>query len=181
MLNLKRLGAYFVVALSLLTSFQLSEAANYDPQPIGFGYPTTTVTSGNPLPVNIISGGSGGGAVTQSGTWTVQPGNTANTTAWLVSEKTPTGTPTQSSISVTTSSTSVLAASTATTYLFIQNQDSVNPIWLNLGGGAATANGACIKLSAGASYEMNAPGFIPTAAINAISTGGTVTVNLTYK
>jgi hypothetical protein len=30
------------------------------------------------------SGGSGGGAVTQSGTWTVQPGNTANTTPWLV-------------------------------------------------------------------------------------------------
>lgn len=31
------------------------------------------------------SGGSagGGGAVTQSGTWTVQPGNTANTTPWL--------------------------------------------------------------------------------------------------
>lgn len=28
-------------------------------------------------------GGGGGGAVTQSGTWTVQPGNTANTTAWL--------------------------------------------------------------------------------------------------
>jgi hypothetical protein len=30
------------------------------------------------------SGGGGGGAVTQSGTWTVQPGNTANTTAWKV-------------------------------------------------------------------------------------------------
>lgn len=29
--------------------------------------------------------GGGGGAVTQSGTWTVQPGNTANTTPWLVS------------------------------------------------------------------------------------------------
>lgn len=29
-------------------------------------------------------GGGGGGAVTQSGTWTVQPGNTANTTAWKV-------------------------------------------------------------------------------------------------
>jgi hypothetical protein len=30
------------------------------------------------------AGGGGGGAVTQSGTWTVQPGNTANSTAWLV-------------------------------------------------------------------------------------------------
>jgi hypothetical protein len=29
-------------------------------------------------------GGGSGGAVTQSGTWTVQPGNTANTTPWIV-------------------------------------------------------------------------------------------------
>lgn len=36
--------------------------------------------TGNPY---NASGGSGG-AVTQSGTWTVQPGNTANTTPWLV-------------------------------------------------------------------------------------------------
>src|ERR1035437_259355 len=32
----------------------------------------------------ISGGGGGGGPVTQSGVWTVQPGNTANTTAWKV-------------------------------------------------------------------------------------------------
>jgi hypothetical protein len=32
----------------------------------------------------ISGGGGGGGPATQSGTWTVQPGNTANTTAWKV-------------------------------------------------------------------------------------------------
>lgn len=39
-------------------------------------------------------GGGGGGAVTQSGTWTVQPGNTANTTPWLwtTTTATPAGT-----------------------------------------------------------------------------------------
>jgi hypothetical protein len=32
----------------------------------------------------ISGGGGGGGPATQSGVWTVQPGNTANTTAWKV-------------------------------------------------------------------------------------------------
>ncbi len=53
--------------------------------------PTYTTGQINPLSldltgalrVNVTAGGAGGGAVTQSGTWTVQPGNTANTTAWL--------------------------------------------------------------------------------------------------
>lgn len=33
---------------------------------------------------NPINPAQSGGAVTQSGTWTMQPGNTANTTPWLV-------------------------------------------------------------------------------------------------
>lgn len=41
-----------------------------------------TVTTGGALVVD--GSAAGGGAVTQSGTWTVQPGNTANTTPWLV-------------------------------------------------------------------------------------------------
>lgn len=39
------------------------------------------IASGTALPVSLASVPSH--AVTQSGTWTVQPGNTANTTAWL--------------------------------------------------------------------------------------------------
>ena len=38
----------------------------------------TAITNALPTGANVIGG------VTQSGTWTVQPGNTANTTAWLV-------------------------------------------------------------------------------------------------
>lgn len=38
----------------------------------------------NQAVAGTLPGGGGGGAVTQSGTWTVQPGNTANTTAWKV-------------------------------------------------------------------------------------------------
>lgn len=41
-----------------------------------------TVDAGT-LRVNLTSNGTGVIAATQSGTWTVQPGNTANTTAWL--------------------------------------------------------------------------------------------------
>lgn len=49
----------------------------------------TAYTSGSAVVTVRASTGSGGGgggasgAVTQSGTWTVQPGNTANTTPWL--------------------------------------------------------------------------------------------------
>lgn len=39
-----------------------------------------TISAALPAGANTI------GAVTQSGTWTVQPGNTANTTAWLVTQ-----------------------------------------------------------------------------------------------
>jgi len=48
---------------------------------------TATVTGTAVVNLLIVAagqGGAGGGAVTQSGTWTVQPGNTANTTAWKV-------------------------------------------------------------------------------------------------
>lgn len=43
-----------------------------------------TVTASGALKVDASGGGVGTTAVTQSGTWTVQPGNTANTTPWLV-------------------------------------------------------------------------------------------------
>ncbi|MDQ6704012.1 MAG: hypothetical protein M3Z96_13475 [Pseudomonadota bacterium] len=61
-----------------------------------FNTSPTTITSGNVSPiqldsagnllVNVKAGGAGGGAVTQSGTWTVQPGNTPNTAPWLVAQ-----------------------------------------------------------------------------------------------
>lgn len=47
----------------------------------------STVSAAKPLPIGDAGGSitvDGTVAATQSGTWTVQPGNTANTTAWLV-------------------------------------------------------------------------------------------------
>jgi hypothetical protein len=51
-----------------------------------FGSTAPTVgskTSANSIPV-VVASDQGAIPVSQSGTWTVQPGNTANTTAWLV-------------------------------------------------------------------------------------------------
>lgn len=42
------------------------------------------VTSSNALKVEATNAGTFATQASQSGTWTVQPGNTANTTAWLV-------------------------------------------------------------------------------------------------
>lgn len=56
----------------------------------GTAYDRLRSTIGNGLVVDVSrlpalpSGGNVIGGVTQSGTWTVQPGNVANTTAWLV-------------------------------------------------------------------------------------------------
>jgi hypothetical protein len=67
----------------------------------------------------------------QSGTWTVQPGNTANTTAWLVKEqKSATGTQTQ--VADTASSTTILASNSARLGASIQN-DSSAALYLKMG------------------------------------------------
>ncbi len=52
------------------------------------GATALNISGGSGLPTGAGGGGGGsgggGGAVTQSGTWTVQPGNTPNTVPWLV-------------------------------------------------------------------------------------------------
>ncbi len=47
---------------------------------------TVAITSGATLEVIQVSGASSSVSASQSGVWTVQPGNTANTTQWLVGE-----------------------------------------------------------------------------------------------
>lgn len=81
--------------------------------------------------------------------------------------------PTHTSISVATTQAQVIAANAARTYLLIQNQDATNPIWIRFGSTAA-ANGTSIKIIAGASLVFEGS-MVPNTAINAISTGGTVT------
>lgn len=73
-------------------------------------------------------------AVTQSGTWTVQPGNTANTTAWLVSTRptastTGANTKSRTTTTLSTNATSVKASAGMLYDVEVTNTDT-NPFYL---------------------------------------------------
>lgn len=88
------------------------------------------IASGTVIPVSLTSTTiTGTVAVTQSGTWTVQPGNTANTTAWLM-----TGSGT--------------AGSAATGVLTIQGIASMTPLLANPGTAANWGVGTSSQNSA---------------------------------
>lgn len=73
----------------------------------------------------------------QTGTWTVQPGNTANTTAWLVREvNAPTATVTQ--VTPATSSTVLKASNTARKALVLYN-GGTSDCYVNYGGTASSS------------------------------------------
>lgn len=91
-------------------------------------------------------------AVTQSGTWTVQPGNTANTTPWLVKEqRPPTGTRTQ--VADIASDTQILASNTARLGATVYN-DSSALLYLGLGTTAVTSSNYTVKLFSNGYYEV---------------------------
>jgi len=87
------------------------------------------------------------------------------------------GIPTETSVSITTSSTQILAANASRTFLFLQNQDLTNPIYVATDGNAAVADGTCTKIAAGGSRVWE-NGFIPNGAVFGIATGGTVTTHV---
>ena len=80
----------------------------------------------NAIPYQV-NGASGTFPSVQSGTWTVQPGNTQNTTPWLIAWPTTSGDPCQNpfvmksstSISVSSSTTSSLVGSTGSTVVYV--------------------------------------------------------------
>lgn len=104
-----------------------------------------TISAALPAGANTI------GAVTQSGTWTVQPGNTANTTAWLVQEEKST-TATLANISGATSSTTLQASNSARKGWSIHN-DSSAILYVKFGS-AASSTSYTVKLIADAYYEL---------------------------
>jgi len=87
----------------------------------------------NPRPVSFAAAQS----VTQSGTWTAQPGNTANTTAWLVSTR-PTASVTGANTkhrlvtAATTNATSVKASAGMLYAMELVNNDASFPIFVKL-------------------------------------------------
>lgn len=87
----------------------------------------------------------------QSGTWTVQPGNTANTTPWLVKEQRPT-TATTTSVNDTATSTTLLAANANRLGATIHN-DSTAALYVKLGT-TASATDFTVKMAADSYYEV---------------------------
>lgn len=94
------------------------------------------------------------------------------------------GTPNQTSVSCAATSTTLLAASTATMFLSIRNPTTATAtIWINTAGVAAVAAAPSIDLPPGAEADFFAEGasFLPTSQINCISGGSASTVTVTYK
>ena len=90
----------------------------------------------------------------QSGTWTVQPGNTANTTAWLMQNA---RAATSSVTSVASSATSVtLLASNAARKGATVFNDSTAILYLKFGA-TASATSYTVQIAAGGYYEFPGP------------------------
>ncbi len=113
------------------------------------------------------------GAVTQGGTWTVQPGNTANTTAWLVKQVRST-TPAQTSVAGSASSVSLLASNASRLGATIFN-DSSAILYLKLGTTASTTSYTA-QLASNAYYEVP---FNYTGAIDGIWASATGNARIT--
>jgi hypothetical protein len=101
--------------------------------------------------VAVSAGGAASVSATQSGTWTVQPGNTANTTAWLVNL------PAVSTASITSVSSSavsvqVLAANAARRGLILTNTDA-NVVFVKFGT-TASATSFTVRIPALGNWEM---------------------------
>lgn len=121
--------------------------------------------SGVTQPVSGTVSISGTVAATQSGTWTVQPGNTANTTPWLTSSKTALTGSSPTAATVGTSSASAVAANSSRKGLILSNTSN-NTISFGLGATAVLNSG--ITLPPGGVWQMDEFSFT-TAAINAIA------------
>lgn len=94
------------------------------------------------------------------------------------------GTPTQTSVSCAATSTTLLAASTASMFLSIRNPTtSTVTIWINVTGAAAVAAAPSLDLPPGSEAYFSAEGssFLPTSQINCISGGSASSVTITYK
>lgn len=128
-----------------------------------------TISAALPAGANTI------GAVTQSGTWTVQPGNTANTTAWLVQEEKST-TATLANISGATSSTTLQASNSARKGWSIHN-DSSAILYVKFGS-AASSTSYTVKLIADAYYELPTTS-VYTGIITGIWTSATGSARVT--
>lgn len=115
------------------------------------GSGVTQPVSATNLDIRDLSSASDSVAAVQSGTWTVQPGNTANTTAWLVKEEVAT-TATVTSVNDSASSQSLLASNSARKGAMFFN-DSSSTLYLKLGTTASTTS-YTVQIASLGYYEL---------------------------
>ncbi len=111
----------------------------------------------------------------QNGTWTVQPGNTPNTTPWLttdtprtVSSANNTGT----CVSVTASTTVLASNASRRAYGFKASEDNTAKVHCKLGATATTGN---VIFGPGASWSQDT-GAVYTGVIDCVAASGTQSV-----
>lgn len=112
---------------------------------------STAPAATDPALTVTISPNSAVHPVTQSGTWTVQPGNTANTTPWLIAQQTA-ATAALTSVTAAATSTTVLVANTARKGAYFYN-DSTAILYLAYAATASTT-AYTLQVAPGAFYEM---------------------------
>jgi hypothetical protein len=124
-------------------------------------------------------------AVTQSGTWTVQPGNTANTTAWLVNDNSrgKANTPVfndNSSNNITTAAYLQLVAATSviTSRVEVYNQ-SASSIYFAVGAAASEINQFIIPPGGNGfvPLQIASNSRVSVKAVDANATTGSLIVN----
>lgn len=117
------------------------------------------VNAALPAGANVI------GAVTQSGTWTVQPGNTANTTAWLVTQ-TGASTSTLANVASSASNVTLIASNASRKGAYIFN-DSTAILYIKFGA-TASVTSYTVQVAAGGYYELPASPCLYTGIVDGI-------------
>lgn len=137
---------------------------------------TDTQLRATAVPVSLGSTTiTGTAAVTQSGTWTMQPGNTANTTPWLTTDTPRTvasANNTGTCTSITVSTTVLASNASRRAYGFKASEDNTAKVHCKLGATATTSN---TIFGAGAGWSQDT-GAVYTGVIDCIAASGTQSV-----
>jgi hypothetical protein len=123
-------GAVFNTTQPTVTNGQIvdAQATAHGARIVATGVDTFNVTVNAALP----AGSNAIGGVTQSGTWTVQPGNTANTTPWLVQDTVASsgGSIPYHNISAATTNFTNVKAAACQMYSYRLSNTSASPIYV---------------------------------------------------
>lgn len=138
--------------LNLNANIQVGDAdvANGNPVPVSDAGSSLTVDAVN-LDIRDLTSVSDSVSAVQSGTWTIQPGNTANTTAWLVKEQR-SSTATLSNVASSASSVTLLSSNANRLNATIFN-DSTQVLYVKFGA-TASATSYTVQIAANGYYEL---------------------------